>query len=307
MKVVKIVLIIIGVVALLFILNYLRINIHYHLNKNNYKESFLVQGNKEYYVPQGLTYSSKYNVVLQTSYNSKHDVSRLYITDFKTKKLLKTLNLIEIDDKDNTNHVGGITTNNETVWITNDYEVNEYSLEEIINTNNDYIKSINNTKLPIRGDFCFYKDNTLYIGDFCLKPFYPVPDNNPLLLAYNTNNIDYNSPKYIISLPKMVQSMEINNNNEFLFTASFTYLITSKLLVYKNVLKEKASTYTLNGKKYPYYKFSKNNLIRKDTIPPMAEGMFYKNNRLYILFENSSDAYKPALPKMKNVIIYTKE
>ena len=215
--------------------------------------------------------------------------------------------MIEIDNKKNTNHVGGITTNNETVWITNDYEVNEYSLDEIMDTTNNYIRSIKNNKLLIRGDFCYYKDNTLYIGDFCLKPFYPVPDNNPLLLAYNTNNIDYNSPKYIISLPKMVQSMEINNNNEFLFTASFTYLINSKLLVYKRVLNDKPSTYKLKGKEIPYYKFSKDKLIRKESLPPMSEGMFYKNNKLYILFENSSDAYKPALPKMKSVIIYTKK
>ena len=67
------------------------------------------------------------NVILQTSYN-KNNVSMLYIINFDTGKLIKELKLIEIDDKDNKNHVGGIATNEEKVWITNDYEINEYNL-----------------------------------------------------------------------------------------------------------------------------------------------------------------------------------
>ena len=302
----KVLIIIIEIVLIIFILNYFRINIRYLISKSNYKETFSVQGNKDKYVPQALTYSSKYNVAIQTSYNKKHKVSRIYITDLSSNKLIKSLNLLHKDSSINNNHVGGITTDNETVWITNDYEVSEYSLKNIITTNKKSIKSIKETKLPIRGDFCLYKHNTLYIGDFFLKPFYNVPNNNPLLLAYDKNNINYQKPKYIISLPKMVQGMEIDKNNNFLFTTSYTYLINSKLLVYNNVLLEKPSTYKLNNKSYPYYKFTKKNIISKKTLPPMAEGMFYKNNDLYILFESSTDAYRPALPKLKKVIIFEK-
>lgn len=300
MKVVKKIIIGLLIIVSLFILNYIRIYISYIIG--NYKETINISGNKNKYIPQAITYSSKYNVSIQTSYNKKHEVSKIYITDLNNNKLVKTLDLLKEDKSINNNHVGGISTDNNTVWVTSDYEVDEYSLEEIINTKEDSIISKKTSKLPIRGDFSLYKDNTLYIGDFYLYPFYKVKDNNPLLLAYNNESIDYNKPKYIISLPKMVQGMEIDKDNNMYFTTSFTYLINSKLLVYSNVLDNKPSTYKLNNIEVPYYKLTKKELIKKYTLPPMAEGMYFKDNKLYILFESSSDGYSLAFPKINKLI-----
>ena len=299
-------LLLILLLILVLILDYARLNVSYLINKNKYVEIFDVQGNLINYVPQGLAYSEKYNVAFQTSYNSNHNVSMLYVIDFESGNLLKQLKLIEVDGTNNTNHVGGITTDDNIVWITNDYEVNEYSIEEIMNTENDYIKSQKNTKIPNRGDFCLYHENILWIGDFFLNPFYKVPDNNPLLMGYNIENIeielDYNTPNYIISLPKMVQGMVVTPDNKFVFTTSFTPFIKSNLIFYSNVLDEKPETYNLNGKEIPYYKFSKKNLEKNIKLPPMAEGMFNIDNNLYILFENSSDTYFYAFPKLRKVI-----
>lgn len=294
-----------SLILLILILDYVRLNISYLIHKNTYTEEFEIQGNTSNYVPQGLAYSNKYNIVLQTSYNSKHNVSMLYVIDFETGKLIKDLKLIEIDDNDNINHVGGITTDENTVWITNDYEVNEFNLDEIVNTENDYIKSIKNTKLPNRGDFCDYNNNILWIGDFFLNPFYKVPDDNPLLMGYNLENeLDYSTPDYIVSLPKMVQGMAITEDNKFIFTSSFTNLIQSNLSIYDNVLEDNPEYYNLNGKEIPYYKFDNTNLIKNIKFPPMIEGLFIKNNLLYILFENSSDTYFYAYPKIHKIIKY---
>ncbi len=302
-NIIKILILLIVLFLFIIILDYARLNISYSINKKNYIEQFSIQGNTSNYVPQGLAYSDKYDVVLQTSYNGKHKVSMLYVIDFKTGELLKDLKLIELDDTNNTNHVGGITTDNNTVWITNDYEVNEYSLEEIINTKESFIKSKKNTKLPNRGDFCKYNNNILWIGDFFLNPFYPVPDDNPLLMGYVLDeNFNYSIPNYIISLPKMVQGMVITEDNKFVFTTSFTYLINSNLSIYENPLNSTPDTYNLNGNEIAYYKFDKNNLIKKIKLPPMAEGMFYKDSNLYILFESSSDKYSLALPKINKII-----
>ena len=301
-KVVKSIIITITTIIVVLLLNCIRINITYQLQKDIFKDSFKIYGNTNHYVPQGLAYSNKYNVILQTSYNGKHEVSKLYIIDFKTGKLYKELSLKEIDESDNINHVGGVATDGETVWITNDYEVNEYSLDEIINTNNNYIKSKKNTKLPIRGDFCYYKDSSLWIGDFFLSPFYKVPNNTPLLMKYNINNIDYNNPELVISLPKMVQGMTITDDNKFIFTRSFTFLINSDLVIYNNVLEEKNDIYEINNNKIPYYHFTDKNKEKNIKLPPMAEGLFYKDKKLFILFENSSDHYKLAIPKNNNMI-----
>ena len=302
-KLLKIIIFIFPLLLIAILIDYVKLNIHYYINKNIYDETFDVKGNKNKYTPQGLAYSKEYNIILQTSYNSKHDVSMLYVTDFNTGKLLKKLKLKEIDDKDNINHVGGITTNKDKIWITNDHEVNEYNLKEILNSKNDYIKSENNKKIPNRGDFCLYNNNILWIGDFFLNPLYKVPDDNPLLLGYKNNKtINYKSPDYVISLPKMIQGMAITDDNKFIFTASFTNLINSKLMLYDNPLKEKNDYYEINNKKIPYYNFNNNNLINSIKIPPMAEGLFYKDNNIYILFENSSDTYFYAYPKINKII-----
>ena len=296
---------VIGLILLVLIIDIVRLTISYNINKDKYIEQFDVQGNTSKYVPQGLTYSEKYDVALQTSYNTKHDVSKLYITNFSTGKLIKELKLIKIDGSDDTNHVGGITTDNNTVWIVSDYEVNEYSLDEIINTKEDYIKSSKNTKLPIRGDFCNYNNNVLWIGDFFFNPFYKVPNDNPLLMGYNLNkDINYSEPDCIISLPKMVQGLTITSDNKFVFTHSFTNLIHSDLSIYDNVLNGEHEYYNLNGKNIPYYKFNDSNLIKKIKLPPMAENLFNIDDQLYILFENSCDTYFYAFPKIYKVIKY---
>ncbi|MBQ3408176.1 MAG: hypothetical protein IJH12_03105 [Clostridia bacterium] len=309
MKIIKKILIIlvtiVGSVIILLRDDYIRLNASYFINKSKYEEVFSVQGNTNKYVPQGLTYSNKYNVAMQTSYNSNHEVSMLYITDFSTGELIKSLELRKEDGSNNTGHVGGITTDNNTVWITNDYVVHEYSLYEIMSTEANFVRSNKDTKLPIRGDFCYYGDHILWIGDFFLNPFYKVPDNNPLLFAYNTEiEYNYSEPKLIISLPKMVQGMTILPDKRFVFTASFTNLVKSDLMIYSNILETEQSTYNYNGKDIPYYKFDKNSEMEHIKLPPMAEGLFNIDNDLYILFENSSDKYFYALPKMKKIIKY---
>ncbi len=304
-RIIKVLLIIIVIGISLFILNYVRINISYSIHKDEYKDAFPVYGNTNHYVPQGLTYSDQYKVVLQTSYNSDHKVSKLYVIDFETGILEKELELQDENGNNNTHHVGGITTNDKTVWISNDYEIEEYSLEEIMTTDNKSVRCTNTIKLPIRGDFCTYHDDMLWIGDFYLKPFYDVPNGNPLLLGYSfQENINYDKPDVAISLPKMVQGLVFNDKNEFIFTESFTYLIKSNLSIYENVLEEKADvTIDIKGNKVPYYT-TKNHLKKNIKMPPMAEELFYLDGEYYILFENSTDSYSLALPKMKNVIKY---
>ena len=289
-KIIKVVLFAILSLIIIFVLDYIRINIRYFITKNNYNEVFKVYGNRNKYVPQGLTYSSSYDVVLQTSYSS--DVSKVFITDFKKNKLVKELKLINRDGSNSTKHVGGIATDNNKVWISNDYELDVYDLSEMFNTSKDSIQPIEEIKLPIRGDFCYYADGVLWIGEFYLKPFYDVEGGVPKLNGYKLDSdIDYNKPDYSLSLPKAVQGMVVFPNGEVGFTQSFTYLVNSNLSIYKDDL--------FDGKS-----FNKKNKIKTIKLPPMAEGMFYRDGYLYILFESSTDKYSLADPKMDRVIRY---
>ncbi|MBR4261814.1 MAG: hypothetical protein IKQ35_00435 [Bacilli bacterium] len=291
------------VLLILFIIDYLRINIRYALDKKDFKKSIPISGNKDGYIPQGLAYSDKYKVVLQTSYNSKGKPSKLYVMDFDKKKVIKELELRDSKNKENKTHVGGIATEGDTVWITSDYQVSEYDLQEIINTDNNYIKSYFEKELSIRGDFATIGDNQLFIGDFYLKPFYDVPGNTPLMYCYDlSETINFDEPKYIAALPKMVQGLTITPDHKYIFTRSFTYLINSDLVIYDNPTDFESEFYELNNKLIPFFRFNENNLINNKKLPPMAEGLFYKDKKLYILFESSSDTYALAFPKIKNIL-----
>ena len=175
MKIKKIILIIIISILTIFILNYIRINIEYIKYKNN--GTLNINGINDYYIPQSITYSDKYNVIIQTSYNKKHKASKIYISDFNTGNLIKELELLREDNNINNTHVGGIATDNTKVWITGDYEINEYSLDDIINTTDNTIKAISTKKLKNRGDTCTYNNNILWVGDFYLYPIYKVENN----------------------------------------------------------------------------------------------------------------------------------
>lgn len=292
-----------GVVILILLLDYIRLNVHYLIHKRDYSEEFAVQGIKNKYTPQGLTYSEKYNVAIQTSYNKKGQVSMLYITDLSNNKLIKSVKLLNSDGSFDHKHVGGITTDDKTVWITNDYTVDIIDLEELINTKEDSIKIKETYDLPNRGDFTLYDDGILWIGDFFLKFIYDCPDDNPLLFGYVlSEDTKFDSPDYAISLPIMIQGMERDSEGKFIFTDSYTNLVHSKLTIYSNVLAENHSIYKINGKEIPYYKFNKNNLIKTYKIPPMAEGLFLKDDQPYIVFESASDTYWEALPRLPKVL-----
>ena len=294
----------ISLVLLLIIIDYIRINIRYYLDKKQYEESVPIKGVRDGYAPQGLAFSEEYNVVLETSYK-KNDVSKLYVIDFNTDIVLKELELYLENGLQNMTHVGGIAVDKERVWITGDGMISEYSLFSIMNPIESKIKSTRDDKIPIRGDFCYYSNNTLWIGDFYLKPLYNVPNDNPLAYAYDTTKLlNYDNPKLAIQVPKMVQGMSITKDNEFLFTTSYTNLINSNLYKYKDITKGRKKKIKIKEKYIPYYEISNNDLISTKKLPPMAEGMFYYDGYAFIIFENNSSKYFFAYPKVRNVLKY---
>ena len=293
-------LLIILIPIVIYIAVYIFLNVSYHLNKDIFVETYDIQGNKDGYVPQGLTYSEKYNVILQTSYNKKKD-GMLYITDYENGELLKELEL-----KNNDSHVGGIATNDDKVWITSNYKIYEYNLDDIMTTENDYIESISVTDTYNRGDFCYYKDNTLWIGDYHHFFYLRAKDDLPLLLGYDIDDdIDYKKPRIVVSIPNMVQGMAMLDDDSIVFTKSFSNLMRSRVSIYSYELnKETSDYYEIDGKKIPYYHIDNKVLSKRVFLSPMAEGIFYKDGYVYILFENSSDNYEFTYPKIRKIIKY---
>ena len=303
MKLKKTIIIIAIIIVALFLFNYIRIIVSYNMQKDILEETIDIQGIDELYVPQGIAYSSRFNVFLQTSYNSNHSASKLYVIDFDTGNLIKALKLKKSDDTNNTSHVGGITTDDDKVWISSDFELCEYSLDTIMETKEQEVMSLKDYKLANRGDFCYYHDNILWIGDFHLKILYELPEKKPLLMGYEQiEEVNYSNPDFIVAIPDMVQGMAITEDNKFVFSRSYSGLIRSEIALFDDLLREKTGDYSLNGENVPYYASYKEKLLEKKKIPPMAEGIMIKDKELFVLFESGSKKYKTAFPKIRKIL-----
>ena len=290
-KKVKIVGLLFLLIILLFLLNYLKIVILYKLN-SNIASSYIINGIDKAYVPQGLAIYENSKMIFQTSYNAKGKPSKLYLTDMHTNSLIKELDLYLPTNEPNTGHVSGLAVGDNKVWISNNYLLEEYDLNEILYTTDSKIVAKKEYKLKNRGDFCYYKNGTLWIGDFYLYPIYKVPNNKPLLLGYEVSqNIDFEKPSYIIEIPSLVQGMTMDGNNNFIFSKSYSNFLNSRIVIYEN--------HTKNTKEY---KLTKELLIREFIIPPMSEGLINYSNRLHILFESGSSKYIHSFPKIRNLL-----
>ncbi len=290
-KIVKRLLFIFLLIILVFLLNYVKILILYKLNKN-ITSTYIINGIDDKYVPQGLAIYEDSKIILQTSYNAKGKVSKLYLTDMNSNSKVKELDLYLTTNEPNTGHVSGLALSHDKLWISNNYLLEEYDLNEVLTTTDSKIVAKKEYKLKNRGDFCYYKNNILWIGDFYLYPIYKVPNNKPLLLGYDVSkNIDFENPIYKIEIPALVQGMTMDDNNNFIFSKSYSNFLNSRIAIYEN--------HTKNTNEY---KITKESLIRKFVIPPMSEGLIYHSNKLYVLFESGSDKYVHAFPKVKNLL-----
>ena len=77
-------------------------------------------------------------------------------------------------------------------------------------------------------------------------------------------------------IPWLVQGIAITDDNKFIYSQSFTPFHLSTISIY-----------------------DKNKLIK---IPPMSEGIFYKDNEIYICFESSATRYFYADPKIEKIL-----
>ena len=90
-KVLKVLGIILLAVILFLIVDYIRLNIRYFIHKDEYEEVIDIHGNKGSDVPQGLSYSEKYDAILQTSYSTLSTYNKI----LKTKEIRDLYNSLK--------------------------------------------------------------------------------------------------------------------------------------------------------------------------------------------------------------------
>lgn len=261
------------------------------------KDGVNIPGLKEGGIPQGLTYSSKYNVLIMTSYFKINHPSSLYIIDYESGNLIKKVKLLNKNKSNYKGHVGGIATNNDKVWITSHYDVIELSLDEIMESNEVVIK--NKTKLDNSASIANYSNDILWIGEYDYKFYYKTKEhhhfknNRSLLFGYKDENIDFNKPDYVISIPNRVQGFVQDKLGNMYFSRSFWSFQRSKLTVYKNILEGKTDgIYKIGNNEIPLYILSKEDKIDNIYMLPMSEGITLVDEEINVLFESAAKVYK---------------
>ena len=73
--------------------------------------------------------------------------------------------------------------------------------------------------------------------------------------------------------------MAITEDDKFIYSQSFTPFHLSTISIYE-----------------------KDKLIKKIKVPPMSEGIFYKDNEIYICFESNATRYFYADPKINKIL-----
>lgn len=324
----KIVLIIIGcILILIFVWHFFSVVLKIKVNKTpvkytqqteyfdlNFSKSYdafsnkilkyaTVPGLSEGAIPQGICYSEKYDMLIISAYHKGKAPSVLFFIDYSTKKLEKTIILGDTDGNNYNGHAGGVATDNETLWLANDYDVFSYSMEELISLDNMKIATAKGISPTItKADFIEYNDGVLWVGEYYYKFLYPTKkshyinmDNNKnhALLTGFKNNEDLMHPDYVISIPGRVQGLAVTKKGDFIFSQSFWIFQSSNLLVFKDVLNS-PNDYEFcldkNCCKMWYLYEDKSDFSME--MPPMSESLELVDDNLYIIFESASNLYK---------------
>lgn len=267
----------------------------------NSEEFATIPGLKEHIIPQGLTYSAIYNKFFIVGYHSGKASSVIFIIDYSSKKLDKTILLEHHDSSPFNTHIGGLTTDDETIWLSDNYKIYSLSLSSLLSAKDmSEIKVSKPIDSLAKGDYLTYKDNSLWIGEYDYKIKYKThsnhhyKDNKSLIAVFNLEeeHQDFLHPNYLISVPDRIQGLAFDDEKNIILSRSFWSFQSSDLSLYQNVLKEKSDNIKIDGNDYPIWYLDDSKLIKNMSIPPMSEGIVYLDNDIYIIFESASSYYR---------------
>ncbi|MBQ6267107.1 MAG: leucine-rich repeat domain-containing protein [Clostridia bacterium] len=244
--------------------------------------------------PQGMTYYAGKNWILISAYDrhQKH-ANVIYALDAGTGKFVAQFNIYNKDGSENISHIGGIAATNYNLYLTDNNSSISYIPLSLLTTGNKPksvtiagTASLSGKLNKAETSYLSYGDGYLWTGNFYEPVKYNTPassSNKSLVLGFkvsgasseaewnNLNNFSSVNKKYKIpnSINK-IQSAVCNNGVLYLVSS---YGRTNDSAIYK-----------ISGTDYSGAKVVK--------MLPMAEGMFIKNDELYLLFESGAFCYR---------------
>lgn len=268
-----------------------------------FHSSFEIPGLDDGFIPQGITYVEKEDIFLLSGYIHKEkSASCIYVLNHGSNYK------IELYKDKNTpyyGHCGGIAYDNNTVFIANDGEGKDnciwmLSLEEVLNKKDSKIYLKDALYTDVKASTCTIHNGYLWVGEYEDGMNYRTDDshhlsktNTSLILAYKLTTSDVErTPTLALSVRNRIQGISFDKD-DYIYLSASCGLNNSSLDVHNNVFTKEADTsITINKTVIPVWILDKNTLHYEITMPPMSEGITFKKNDLYILFESASNKYR---------------
>lgn len=271
------------------------------------KSEFKIPGLKDGFVPQGFEYDENSNSYFISGYMADNSASRIYVLEQGKENCPKYVT-ITFDGQDLKGHFGGVTTNNDNVWVAGDGDVYRINKSNILNaTCGDKIASIDHFKSGNGADSITIHNNHLWVGEFHLDEKYDTDTSHHIevkagetnkAVAYafelsetGTYGIASTTPVFGLSLPDKAQGFTFTDDGKIVVSTSYS-IPKSHIYVYENVLESaNTTTATIDSHELTIYKCSSDNLVKDIVAPAMSEEVIFKDNRIFILYESACKKY----------------
>ncbi|MBQ8439868.1 MAG: hypothetical protein IJX19_04340 [Clostridia bacterium] len=265
------------------------------------EKEFQIPGIHDGYVPQGLaTVDAEGSAFMLSGYNGEY--IDLYYKDMESGDAKR---VIPVDGEGNTlkGHGGGVTVNQDFVYVADDSSLLVFSLAEI-KAAEDGGDVVCHGKIPVdnQASFCFSNEYYLYVGEF-YRPvdyetdhshYYTTPAgelNCAIISCYLLNedgSLAEEYPVYSISIPSQVQGFAVKDNKLMI---SRSWGLETATLEFYDGMRDSGTTISVSGREVPLYYLDSSNLTKTVKLPCFSEELCVVGDRVYISFESACDKY----------------
>ena len=241
------------------------------------------------FVCQGICAVDETDRILVSGYMKDKTASRIYVTDTEDNAYFVKLSK---NGKDFTGHAGGISMNEDTVYIANGSRLYFFSLSALLDANEgDTVEIGEGVAVNNSASFCYADEKYVYVGEFhdggkyvTEHPYETAEGTHcAIVCRYTHDNLE--NPDKIYSIRDKVQGICFTPDGKVVLSTSYG-LKDSHYYVY-NEADAKDSGKTLDGAPVYYLE----DCLRDIKGPAMAEGLDYLDGRIITLTESASDKY----------------
>ena len=271
-------------------------------------------GEEENYVPQGMTYCEKLNLILVGCYNYGYTKpSVIYALDFETGEFVAQFNLFKSEETMLAVHLGGLACSEQNLYITttgaklcrvpiSELEVEKGTVKDVVVSST---KSFSPSLYNAAAAYLSYSENRLWMGNYFDRANEAAKRANEnhesLLLGFelsgDTPDREWKNLKKKVASPDTVIPLDMYDfsrvqgatvSDGTVFISCSGGRVNDSTLAFADLASEADIPVTINGKSFLGTRIFN---IDSYSIIPMSEGIFFKEGYVYVDFETASYRY----------------